>query len=219
MDTLPQSVKNIIHALEENKKEIENTSLLKIVKSAGITEKDFFSYAKFDHCKTESYGRNTLYQGKNFGIYIMSWAPGDFTGIHSHGHSEWGVVHFLGDADHRTYNVNGNKVELKSSEIIKKGTSAPVCGDLVHAMGNLSDKSFLTLHIYGSNSYSGVITEDSKLYEIEKDRIRTTLDPAFINISDELCKNEEQGIDTDQETRNDYSLLIEPFYKRNNKTI
>jgi len=216
MDTLPQSVKIIIQALEENENEIENIALLKIVKNAGITEKDFVQYSKFDHCKTESYGRNTLYKGKNFGIYVMSWSPGDFTGIHGHGHSEWGVVYFLGDADHRTYKVAGNKVELETSEIISEGAAAPVCGDLVHAMGNLSREPFITLHIYGSNSYSGAITEDSKLYELEKNRIRTTLGPAYLNISDDLCKNKVSGIITDEKTKTDYYKIIQQFYKRNN---
>ncbi|MCF6367062.1 MAG: cysteine dioxygenase family protein [Bacteroidales bacterium] len=207
MKTLPHSIQNIITKLKTNKV-TENITLIKIIENAGISKDELLKYATFNHCKTESYGRNTLYQDKNFGIYIMSWAPGDFTGIHSHGHSEWGVVYSLGDADHRTYKVNGNKVELETSEIIPEGTAAPVCGDLVHAMGNLSDKSFLTLHIYGSNSYSGVITEDSKLYEIEKDRIRTTVGPAYLNISDTFCKKDVQGIETCKKTKDDYYKLI-----------
>ena len=219
METLPQSVKKIIEALQGSEKDIENKTLFEIVKNAGITEKDFVQYAKFDHCKTESYGRNTLYQGLNFGIYIMSWGPGDFTAVHSHGHSEWGVVYFLGNADHRTYVADGKKIELKSSEIIRKGTIAPVCGDLVHAMGNLTEKPFMTLHIYGSNNYAGTVTEDSQVYEIEKDRIRTTFGPAFINISDSLCKKDEQGIETDEKTRNDHSKIIQEFYKRNHIKI
>ncbi len=208
MKTLPQSVKNIIQVIEEKQNEIDNRSLIKIGKNAGIIEKDIIQFAKFDHCKTESYGRNTLYLGENFGIYIMSWAPGDFTAVHSHGHSEWGVVCFLGNADHRTYSVEDNKIELKTTEVIRTGTIAPVCGDLVHAMGNLSEPAFITLHIYGSNNYKGSVTEDSKVYEIEKNRIRTTFGPAFINISDELCKKDEHGIITDTHTRNDYITVL-----------
>jgi len=214
METLPQSAKNIIKALQE-KKEIQNKTLVDIVKNSGIAEKEYDCFAKFDHCKTESYGRNTIFQGKNFGIYIMSWSPGDFTAVHSHGHSEWGVVYFFGNADHRTYSVEANKIELMTSEIIKKGTIAPVCGDLVHAMGNLSDQVFITLHIYGSNNYIGSVTEDSKVYEIEKDRIRTTFGPAFINIADNLCKKDVQSLNTDERTRNDHSSLIKQFYQQN----
>ena len=101
----------------------------------------------------------------------------------------------------------------------KKHETASVCGDLVHAVGNLSDIQFITLHIYGSNNYDGTVTENSKVYEIEKNRIRTTFGPAFINISDSLCKKDEQGIDTDEKTRNDHSKIIQEFYKRNHIKI
>lgn len=215
MKTLPKSIQNIIDALQ-TKNVTENKVLIEIIEKADISKDELLKYATFDHCKTESYGRNTLYKGKNFGVYVMSWSKGDFTGIHSHGHSEWGVVYFLGDADHRTYKVENNKVELDVSEILPEGTAAPVCGNLVHAMGNLSQKPFITLHIYGSNSYSGTITEDSKLYEIEKNRIRTTLGPAYLNISDNLCKDKSEGIITDEKTKSDYYKIIHQFYKRNN---
>jgi len=198
---------------------IENKHLIKIVENAGIIKSELLKYSTFKHSKSESYGRNTLYKDKNFGIYVMSWSQGDFTGIHGHGHSEWGVVYFLGDADHRTYKVENNEVELDVSEIIPEGTVAPVCGDLVHAMGNLTQKPFITLHIYGSNSYSGTITEDSQLYEIEKNRIRTTLGPAYLNITDELCKNTINGIITNERTKTDFYKIIHDFYKRNNINV
>ncbi len=219
MKTLPQAIQNIIKALQRPKQVLNNDLLIEIINNANISKEELLKYSTFDHCKTESYGRNTLYLNDNFGIYVMSWSQGDFTGIHGHGHSEWGVVYFLGDADHRTYKVEGNKVELDVAEVIKEGSAAPVCGDLVHAMGNLSQKPFITLHIYGSNSYKGTITEDSQLYEIEKNRIRTTLGPAYLNISDELCKKSKQGILTDEKTNSDFYSLIQQFYKRNNINI
>jgi len=216
MQTLPKSIQTIIYELEKQNQNLDNKALTQIIKKVEISKDEFLKYAKFDHCKTESYGRNIIYQSQNFGIYVMSWSPGDFTGVHGHGHSEWGVVCFLGDADHRTYKANGKKIKLETSEIISEGTVAPVCGDLVHAMGNLSKQPFITLHIYGSNSYSGTITEDSTLYEIEKNRIRKTFGPAFINISDDLCKENIHGIETDEKTKEDHSKIIQDFYKRNN---
>jgi hypothetical protein len=101
-----------------------------------------------------------------------------------------------------------------SSEIIKTGSIAAVCGDLVHAMGNLSDNPFLTLHIYGSNSYKGTITEDSKVYELNKNRIRTTLGPAFLNIADNLCKSTENEIVTDEKTIKDFENFTKLFNER-----
>ncbi len=216
MKTLPRSIQYIIENLQKNGQNIDNDILIKIVKDAKILKDELIKFSTFNHCKTESYGRNTLFIGENFGLYIMSWSQGDFTGIHNHGHSEWGVVYFLGDADHRTYTVKGNEIKLEKAEVLKEGAIAPVCGDLVHAMGNLTQEPFITLHIYGSNSYKGAITEDSNLYEIEKNRIRTTLGPAFLNISDDLCKENKQGIKTCSKTKDDYLKFVQAFYKRNN---
>ena len=147
----------------------------------------------------------------------MSWAKGDFTAIHNHGHSEWGAVYFLGDAEHRTYFSKKNELKLMSSEIIKKGSIAAVCGDLVHAMGNFSDKPFVTLHIYGSNSYKGTITEDSRVFELNTNRILTTLGPAFLNINDNLCKKQEVGIETDEKTLRDFENITKLFNERTKK--
>ncbi len=212
---IPLSVKKLIEKVE-NSNSLNNQSLIKTVKDLDILEKDLLQYSTFNHCIAESYGRETIYKGENFGIYLMSWSQGDFTAIHNHGHSEWGLVYFFGNAEHRIYTAKGNKIKLEKKEILSKGTIAPVCGNLIHAMGNLSEIPFVTLHIYGSNSYKGSVTEDSKMYEIEKNRIRTTVGPAYINIKNELCKKDEYGIETCKETENDYYKLISHFYKRNN---
>lgn len=210
---IPNSVRKIIENLKDNFS-MNNSKLSEIVHNANVTEKDLLQFSDFNHNPKDSYGRCEVYKTENFGIYVMSWAKGDFTAIHSHGHSEWGAVYFLGDADHRTYFANGKELKLMSSEIIKKGSIAAVCGDLVHAMGNLSENPFLTLHIYGSNSYNGTITEDSRVYELNKNRIRTTLGPAFINISDELCKSTENDIITDEKTIQDFENFTQLFFER-----
>ncbi|MEA2042082.1 MAG: cysteine dioxygenase family protein [Bacteroidota bacterium] len=181
-----------------------------------ITEEELTGFSNFNHCPSESYGRQELYKADNYGIYVMSWNPGDFTAIHSHGHSEWGAVYFLGNAEHRVYRAEGNTLKLMIAEIIKKKSIAPVCGQMVHAMGNLSDRSFLTLHIYGSNTYKGAITEDSIIYEPDKNRRRTTVGPAFLNISDRFCKHDQAGIVNDEATRQDFKNFSKAFFSRNN---
>ena len=218
MENLPPCILSIIHALESTQ-EHDNQALLKLLDRTDFSENALLEYNTFSHPKEDSYGRNTLYQGKYFSIYIMSWSPGDFTAIHNHGHSEWGAVYFFGDAEHRTYTIEGNKVSLLEKEILKKGTIAPVCGNLTHAMGNLSDTPFFTLHIYGSNSYQGAITEDSTIYELEKNRIRTTLGPAFLDMKDELCKTSKHGIKTDADTKADYMAYIRNYYGRIGKSL
>jgi predicted metal-dependent enzyme (double-stranded beta helix superfamily) len=212
-ENLQKSIQTVIDKLQGNLS-INNSVLAEIIHSSNVTESDLKEFSEFNHNQNDSYGRRQIYKTENFGIYVMSWCKGDFTAIHSHGHSEWGAVYFLGDADHRTYFANGNELKLMSSEIIKTGSIAAVCGDLVHAMGNLSDNPFLTLHIYGSNSYKGTITEDSKVYELNKNRIRTTLGPAFLNIADDLCKADENGIITDDKTLEDFENFTKLFFDR-----
>jgi predicted metal-dependent enzyme (double-stranded beta helix superfamily) len=199
----------------QNTETPDNKKLVNIIKQVNIRQQDVEQYAQYKHPKQESYGRCEIYKTDNFGIYAMSWNPGDFTAIHSHGHSEWGAVFFLGNANHRLYSVEGKFIDLVLSETIRKGSIAPVCGKMIHAMGNLSDKAFMTLHIYGSNSYKGNITEDSEIFEIEKERIRTTTGPAFIDMSDEYCKSVETGLKTNSKTARDYNTITQKFHARN----
>ncbi|MCF6367209.1 MAG: hypothetical protein L3J35_13555 [Bacteroidales bacterium] len=43
--------------------------------------------------------------------------------------------------------------------------------------------------------------------------------PAYLNISDELCKDSIQGIVADDKTKTDYYKIIQQFYKRNSTQI
>ncbi len=187
---------------------IDNNLLVKIIEKLKITEESLLQYAVYNHKPDESYGRRRIYRANNFEIFVMSWMPGDFTAIHNHGHSEWGIVYFLGNALHRSYESEENKLKLTKTEIIPIGTIAPVCGNLTHSMGNSTDKPFITLHIYGSNSYEGIITEDSKIFDVNNNRIITTTGPAYINMKEEYCKNIDTGIETDENTKKDFDKLI-----------
>lgn len=215
MKALPASVLSIIHALKQINSRTDNKHLIKIVKESGIDETEFFDFTDYGHCPTKSYGRSTIYQDEHFGIYLMSWNPGDFTGIHDHGHTEWGCVIFFGTTDHRVYKVNGKQINLVRSEKVAKGSIVPVNKGVVHAMGNLSDKPFFTLHIYGSNKYNGTATEDAKLYEPDKKRILITKGPAFLNIESSFCKGKEDyGIEADENTLNDYHKITAQYFDR-----
>ena len=52
--------------------------------------------------------------------------------------------------------------------------------------------------------------------KLGKNRIRTTLGPAYLNIADELCKNTVNGVITNERTKTDFYKIIHFFYKRNN---
>jgi hypothetical protein len=198
----------------EVRKMIDNPSLIEIIKQANLKESDFLQYNQFDHGITESYGRNKVYEGANFSIYIMSWSTGDFTAIHSHGYCAWGAVYFFGDTSHRLYKASGNKIELVNKGIVPKGTIAPVTGNLVHAMGNEGQSPVMTLHIYGSDNGTSNANDDSLVYELEKKRISTTSGEAYLNLEPERIKRSVTGISTNIETITDYFGILLPYYRK-----
>ena len=94
MDNLPNSLKTIINELS-NLQTVDNIDVAKIVKYANPTINELNRYSLFNHCNTESYGRQLIKDTGNFKLLLMSWKPGDFTAIHNHGGAEWGCVCFL----------------------------------------------------------------------------------------------------------------------------
>jgi cysteine dioxygenase len=214
---LPNSLKRIIAGIE-NDKHIDCERLLEIIRQNIPENADFLPFNKFDHPVNESYGRNNIYEGRNFSVYLMSWTPGDFTAIHSHGKSDWGAVYFFNDINHRLYSAAGKKIELAQKGVVTAGSIVPVSGELVHAMGNLGKSPILTLHIYGMNQQKSNANDNSFVYELEKKQIRTTDGSAFINIREELCKKTDKGIISNAETITDYFEIISSFYRKNKLT-
>jgi predicted metal-dependent enzyme (double-stranded beta helix superfamily) len=205
-----------IAGLIENREKVDNTWLVAMLKELELKEDDFKQFRNYDHDLAQSYGRTVVYEGQNFIIYVMSWAPGDHTAIHSHGYSDWGGVVFFSDTNHRSYRAEGANIELTDISIIPKGSVVPVTGNFVHAMGNLTDTPFITLHIYGSGQAISNANDSSFLYEIEKKQLRTTNGAAYINITEEFCKKTEHNLVTDEKTLVDYLQVIRPYYRKNN---
>jgi len=134
---------------------------------------DLAAWAQFDHDPGLSYGRSTLWTSERCGIHLMSWNPGDFTAIHGHGEADWALMYFLGDIDHRVYQFSGGQLRLQARQRISGGTVlTPDIACFHHAMGNLGTKPSLTFHIYGSDHHLGIPTTGSRIFELEKNRIR-----------------------------------------------
>ena len=212
----PVQVRILINEIE-NSKFVTNESLVQILKSLDLKVNDFASFSDFNHDPALSYGRTKLYQGKNFVIYLMSWGKDDFTAIHNHGQCDWGAVCFLGEVNHNLYRIENGRILLADKSIIPRGTVAPVKGDLVHAMGNLSEVPAMSLHIYGSNNNLRLPNSTSNIYELEKKQVRVTTGEAYINGSESLFEPLEK-ISTNEKTLTDYLTIILPYYQRNHIT-
>jgi cysteine dioxygenase len=118
---LPESLSSIVSQLEKlNSPDAEQ--LKSIVSKANVSAEDLHPFRFFDHPSEQSYGRTLIYTSKNFMILSISWAPGDFSAIHSHGDTEWGVLCFFGDCEHRLYEEKGNTLRLVKKSIIPEGS-------------------------------------------------------------------------------------------------
>jgi cysteine dioxygenase len=209
------SLQRLIEGIEKNNI-TEGQNLVELMKTIDLKSGDFDAYTYFDHSITESYGRTKIYEADNYVIFLMSWAQGDFTAIHSHGYTDWGAVYFCEDVSHRLYEIENNNIELIDNSLIPASTIVAVTGSLVHAMGNLNEKPVKSLHIYGSNQQMSNANDFSRVYELEKNQIRITDGAAYININEDKCKETIGGLVASKATVLDYFSIILPYYKKNN---
>lgn len=210
----PKSLQSLISDLS-GCKENHNQQVLGIIQQTRFYPRDFEPFYTFNHPDSMSYGRKLIFDNGNFKILLMSWKPGDFTAIHNHGYAEWGCVYFFGDAAHRLYTVENNRLTSVKKDTYGEGQIASVCGDLTHLMGNAGNHNLSTLHIYGSNSRRANILENAKIFAPEHEKIFTTMGIAFLNMSADLVLAEAALPKIEAGLLDDYFGLVKPFYKRN----
>ena len=213
-NNLPLSIQKIVTELESID-HVDNTILSEIISNIKFSESDFIPYQTFNHSNHESYGRKLLIDKGKFKILLMSWRSGDFTSIHNHGFTEWGIVHFFGKATHRLYEIQKDSISLLQCANFEAGQNASVCGDLTHLMGNLNSKEFTTLHIYGSNTRKEKISQNSLVYIPERKKIVVTEGSAYLHMTNDLKLSEKNYSHFNPETLIDYFNLILPYYIRN----
>jgi len=193
---------------------LDNETLNNLVLNTGISEKEFEAFRRFDHAEDLSYGRQELYSNERFKILLMSWRKNDFTAIHNHGATEWGCVYFMGSATHRIYEIENEQLALKRKDVFQAGQTADVCGNFIHIMGNSGAENLMTLHIYGSDSDVPDNKSMAEIYAPEHNKVFYTHGEAYLNISNELIRNEKYFNQIEPEALVDYLLLVKPFYNR-----
>lgn len=213
--TLPSPVKKIIEELNHCAT-VDNLILCEIVANSGLSAEQFEPFHTFNHAPSASYGRRLLYSNDHFKILLMSWCSDDFTAIHNHGATQWGCVYFMGQATHRIYEKNNGLLTIKQKEGFEHGQIADVCGDMIHIMGNSSGKDFMTLHIYGLDAPADGAEELAEVFAPERNKVFFTSGEAYLNIPNELVKDEKECSGVEPETMADYLHLIQPFYRRIN---
>jgi cysteine dioxygenase len=213
--SLPAPVQTIIEEINQCAT-VDNGILCEIVAHSGLTEKDMAPYHTFNHAPAASYGRRLLYSGNYFKILLMSWCNSDFTAIHNHGATQWGCVYFMGQATHRIYEIKNGILTTKQKDGFEHGQIAGVCGDLIHIMGSSSPEDFMTLHIYGTDNQDHSAVELAEVYAPEHNKVFFTSGEAYLNICNDLVKDEKECGGVEPDTMADYLQLILPFYRRIN---
>lgn len=216
-----KNTSNPLHLIIEEIKsltECHRGQVSEIIKNSGIEAKDLLPHAYFDHSPEISYGRKIIFKNHQIIVLAVSWAPGDFSAIHSHGDTEWGVLYFFGDCEHRLYEEKGNSLRLVKKSIIPEGSIIAIEGEYIHAMGNLSDKPFQSLHVYFTGIEGKTPGNGARIFLLERKKVYTTTGAAYLDM--DFNENSENAveIDFDPDTLRDYASFIRPFFQRNNKT-
>ena len=198
---LPASLQRLVAALD---RQIDPTpaSIRQSVLEAGVRSEDLLPWADFQHPIADSYGRKLVCRGGRFEIMVMSWAPGDFSAIHDHGAAEWGAVLSFGRAEHYIYKLEGNALRADGERHFLPGTANPVDRDLIHQMGNPSNESFLSLHVYGCDRPQDEITGNARIFDLFEETIQYTNGGVF------FCLPEEQILARGGRIRGDEEIVL-----------
>lgn len=185
INKLTPSLERLVNLLKEtiDQQGGLNPQLAKeVVIQADVQEEDLKAFADLDHPIEDCYGRQMVHDNGNFEVMVMSWQPGDYSSIHNHGYTQWGVVQVFGNTHHFTFSIKDNFMDFSKREILPKGAIAKVNNALIHQMGNTTSEPYFTLHIYGCNDRDENVTADAKNYELEHGRIAHTTGGAFFNL-------------------------------------
>lgn len=222
LQNLPKPLKWLAQALQtaiEKEDCLTPLRSAEIVKAAGIKSEHLMAYADFDHPVEDCYGRKLVFDNGNFEIMVMSWNPGDYSSIHNHGYTQWGVVQVFGNAHHMIYHVKDDQLRFSKKEVLTNEGVVKVNNKFIHQMGNSTSMPYLSLHVYGCNDRDECITADAKSFDLEFDRISHTNGGAFFNLPDSAIYDFEPGPKPTDEVFLHYAYLLMDYYRRQPKTM
>ncbi len=214
MKNLTPGLQRLVDSIEQQQEHLTVKLAAELVKKAQIIEQDLQPWADYSHPALDGYGRKLAFQTDKFEIMIMTWNPGDFSSVHNHGYTQWGAVQVFGEVMHQVYSNAGDTFSVVKKEILKYGSIAKVNNALIHQMGNVTSKPYLTLHMYGANEPHETVTADMKIYEIETGLIRETQGGAFFNLTEEEAPIIGQMKRIDEETYVNQAAILMQYYCR-----
>ncbi len=195
----PARIQALIHSLE-TQVSITPEIAKECVQAANIEVEDLQQWTDFEHPIADSYGRQLIYDGDNFEIMVMSWAPGDYSAIHDHGAAQWGAVQSFGEAEHAIFRLEHMQLSTVSVHPFSAGTINSVDHDLIHQMGNPGDQPFLSLHVYGCLSPSGPVTGGARMFDLYEESIQYTDGGVFFGLPSDQISRQVRGLQGDRDT-------------------
>lgn len=200
LEELPKNLQKLISLLKSTAA-VTPRMVLQCVKQANVQETDLMPWADFNHPVPDSYGRRLVYENAQFEIMAMSWLPGDFSAIHDHGGAEWGAVQCFGQGEHTTFVLRDNHLHTAEQTAFKAGSIVAVDQQLVHQMGNPSNKRFLSLHVYGrEQSTTGPITGNARIFDLYEGTMQFTDGGVFFCLPESQIRDRAFGLTADRET-------------------
>ena len=155
-------------------------------------------WADFDHPVADSYGRQLVHHGGHFEVMVMSWLPGDCSAIHDHGSTQWGAVQCFGAAEHYIYRFSEGKLKTLDPAHYTPGMVRAVDHNLIHQMGNSSDRPFLSLHVYGCPNKAESITGNARIFDLWENSIQYTDGGVFFCLPELEIKQKDYGLVADK---------------------
>lgn len=219
--TLPTSLSRLVNLIDnaiQKEGKLTPKRAKEIVLQADVQLEDMMEYADFEHSIEDCYGRKLVFDGGHFEVMAMSWNAGDYSSIHNHGYTEWGVVQVFGNTHHFIYNLKGEKLSFAKKEILPSGTAIKVNNALIHQMGNATSERYMTLHIYGANTLDDGITADAHNFDLEFDRVVLTCGGAFFNLPEEAIHGVIGKVKPTREVFLHYAYLLMDYYNRQEQT-
>lgn len=219
--TLPTSLSRLVNLMDnaiQKEGKLTPKRAKEIVLQADVQLEDIMEYADFEHSIEDCYGRQLVFDGGHFEVMAMSWNAGDYSSIHNHGYTEWGVVQVFGNTHHFIYNLKGEELSFAKREILPSGTAIKVNNALIHQMGNATSERYMTLHIYGANTLDEGITADAHNFDLEFDRVVLTCGGAFFNLPEEAIHGVVGKAKPTREVFLHYAYLLMDYYNRQEQT-
>ena len=199
IETYPASLAKLIQSLQ-GVVYLTPPQIKALISKAAISQQELMPWADFTHPARDSYGRNLVFRGKHFEVMVMTWLPGDFSAIHDHGAARWGAVQCFGVAKHYVYTFEQCCLHRLVAANLFPGAIHAFNHSLVDQMGNSSDRTFLSLHVYGCDTITESITSDARVFDLLEGSIQHTNGDAFFCLPEGKINKRLYGVKGDKKT-------------------